>query len=37
MKKHWYIPQSKWDYFITIGLGMNVIVSLILVASYFSH
>jgi len=37
MKTRWYIPQTKWDYFVTIGLSMNIVVSLILIVSYFSQ
>ncbi len=37
MKEHWYIPQTGWDYFVTIGLSVNVVVSLILIVYYFTH
>jgi len=37
MGNRWYIPQTGWDYFITIGLSMNIIVALILIISYFSQ
>jgi len=36
-KNHWYIPKSGWDYFVTVGLSMNIIVAIILIISYFSQ
>ncbi len=33
-KDHWYIPKTKWDYFIASGLIVNMIVILTLVIAY---
>jgi len=36
-RNRWYIPRTGWDYFVTIGLSVNIVVALILVLYYFTH
>jgi len=34
-KDRWYAPKCGWDYFIVLGVVVNVIVSALLVINYF--
>jgi len=37
MKNRWYLPQTGWDYFFTLGMSVNVVVALILVIAYLTR
>jgi hypothetical protein len=34
LKDRWYIPKTGWDYFIMLGVLINMIVALILIVAY---
>jgi len=35
MNKRWYVPKTGWDYFIVLGVLINVVVSILLMTAYF--
>lgn len=34
VKNRWYVPKNGWDYFIVLGVLINVIVSALLIIAY---